>query len=182
MTALTLVLGGPGCGKTTHLLDVVREHLAAGIAPAQIAFVSFTRAAANEAAERAAKQFGLAEDDLPWFRTIHSLCFARLGASREEVLGPKDWREFGTLVGFSLGAGLVTFMTYILSQDAMTSWGWRIPFLIALPLGIVGLYLRTRMEDTPGFRALENAGEVAEATLQELFRSNWRVRSCAGGS
>lgn len=34
---------------------------------------------------------------------------------------------------------------------------------IALPLGIVGLYLRTRLEDTPGFRALENAGDVAEA-------------------
>jgi MHS family proline/betaine transporter-like MFS transporter len=92
-----------------------------------------------------------------------------------------SWLEFGTLVGFSLGAGLVTFMTFALSQDAMTSWGWRIPFLIALPLGIVGLYLRTRLEDTPGFRALENAGEVAEAPLRELFRSNWRDLLLCGG-
>jgi MFS transporter, MHS family, proline/betaine transporter len=92
-----------------------------------------------------------------------------------------SWLEFGTLVGFSLGAGLVTFMTFVLSQDAMTSWGWRIPFLIALPLGIVGLYLRTRLEDTPGFRALENAGEVAEAPLRELFRSNWRDLLLCGG-
>lgn len=92
-----------------------------------------------------------------------------------------SWLELGTLVGFSLGAGLVTFMTFILSQDALTSWGWRIPFLIALPLGIVGLYLRTQLEDTPGFRALENAGEVAEAPLQELFRSNWRDLLLCGG-
>jgi MHS family proline/betaine transporter-like MFS transporter len=39
-----------------------------------------------------------------------------------------------------------------LSAEAMNAWGWRIPFLIAAPLGLVGLYLRWRMEETPAFR------------------------------
>lgn len=56
----------------------------------------------------------------------------------------------------------------------MSSWGWRIPFLIAGPLGIVGLYIRLRLEETPEFRALETTGEVAQAPLKEAFVENWR--------
>ena len=37
----------------------------------------------------------------------------------------------------------------------MNSWGWRVPFLVAGPLGLVGMYLRSKMEDTPVFRELE---------------------------
>src|SRR5687767_15082201 len=71
-----------------------------------------------------------------------------------------SWLEFATLGGFVLGASLVTVLTIALPEDAMLSWGWRIPFLVAGPLGIVGLYLRLRLEDTPNFRALEDAEEV----------------------
>lgn len=92
-----------------------------------------------------------------------------------------SWLEFGTLTGFIMGAGIVTFLTFVLSQEALLSWGWRIPFLIALPLGAVGLYLRTRLEDTPGFRALEDAGEVARSPLRELFTSNWQALLLCGG-
>lgn len=63
----------------------------------------------------------------------------------------------------------------------MTFWGWRIPFMIALPLGAVGLYLRTRLEVSPGFRTLEDAGEVARSPLRELFTSNWQALLLCGG-
>jgi DNA helicase II / ATP-dependent DNA helicase PcrA len=102
MNNLTLVLGGPGCGKTTRLLEIVEEHLAAGVPPQDIAFVTFTRAAATEAAERAAKKFNLDSAALPWFRTIHSLCYARLGIQRDEVMGSREWKQFGELVGEKL--------------------------------------------------------------------------------
>lgn len=102
MNNLQLVLGGPGCGKTTRLLEIVQRELANGVAPHEIAFVTFTRAAANEAGERASAKFNLGEKDLPWFRTIHSLAYARLGVQRDEIMGPRDWREFGELVGETL--------------------------------------------------------------------------------
>lgn len=85
-----------------------------------------------------------------------------------------SWLEFGTLSGVVLGASMVTLMTIGLPQEAMNSWGWRIPFLVAGPLGIAGLYLRTKLEDTPGFRALEEAGEIEQATLKETFRQAWQ--------
>ena len=65
--------------------------------------------------------------------------------------------EFGTLAGFSLGALLMLGLITILGDDAMNAWGWRLPFLVAAPLGLVGMYLRSRMEDTPVFRELERS-------------------------
>ncbi|MEM5346441.1 MFS transporter, partial [Paraburkholderia azotifigens] len=54
--------------------------------------------------------------------------------------------EFGTLVGYILGAGTVAVLTASLSQEALLSWGWRVPFFIAGPLGLVGLYIRMKLE------------------------------------
>lgn len=59
----------------------------------------------------------------------------------------------GTLVG----TGLVLILTTSLSADAMASWGWRIPFLIALPLGVVGLWMRLKLEDTEVFKEMKKA-------------------------
>lgn len=97
---LKLVLGGPGCGKTTRLLAIVAEEMHAGVMPQHIAFVTFTKSAATEAKERAAVAFGLdPETDLPWFRTIHSLTYAQLKVGRDEVMDKRDWKEFGEVVG-----------------------------------------------------------------------------------
>lgn len=70
--------------------------------------------------------------------------------------------EVGTLVGFIAGSGLVTLLTYILGDQAMLDWGWRIPFLIAGPLGVIGLYLRTHIEESPSFAQMEEGKEEAE--------------------
>ncbi|CAM5518630.1 hypothetical protein STENM327S_06834 [Streptomyces tendae] len=74
-----------------------------------------------------------------------------------------SWLEFGTLAGYIGGAGLVTLMTALLSDGDLMSWGWRVRFLIAGPMGIVGLYLRMRLEETPAFAAeMEKAGGGGE--------------------
>lgn len=92
-----------------------------------------------------------------------------------------SWLEFGTLGGYSLGAILVTALMVILPHDAMTDWGWRIPFLCAGPLGLFGLYLRLKLEDTPEFRKLEDAGRVAKAPLRESLVKNWQsMLKCVG--
>ena len=68
------IFGPPGTGKTTKLLNMVDQALESGIQPSQIAFLAFTRKAANEAKERAAERFQLnPETDLFYFRTLHSL-------------------------------------------------------------------------------------------------------------
>ncbi|MGW7685798.1 MFS transporter [Kribbella sp. NPDC054772] len=76
--------------------------------------------------------------------------------------------EFGTLAGFSLGALLMLFFSLVLGDDAMHSWGWRLPFLVAAPLGLVGVYLRSKLEDTPIFRELEAKGQKEEQTSAQF--------------
>lgn len=98
----TLVLGGPGSGKTTRLLTIMEECLARGVAPAEIAFVTFSKAAAEEARQRAMERFSLASKALPYFRTIHSLCFHELGLRSADVMGPPQLRELADLIGEEL--------------------------------------------------------------------------------
>lgn len=105
VTHTTMVLGGPGCGKTTRLLNIVAEELERGVSPGQIAFVSFTKAAADEAAQRAALKFNLdAKRDMPYFRTIHSLAYNQLRVQRDQVMQGSDWVKFGHLIGEKISA------------------------------------------------------------------------------
>ena len=68
--------------------------------------------------------------------------------------------EFGTLAGFCGGTLFVLLLQLALSDSQMDQWGWRIPFLLALPMGLIGLYLRSQMEDTPVFQELEQDNEI----------------------
>ncbi|WP_020387569.1 MFS transporter [Kribbella catacumbae] len=92
--------------------------------------------------------------------------------------------EFGTLAGFSLGALLMLGFSLLLGDEAMHSWGWRLPFLVAAPLGLVGMYLRSRLEDTPVFRELEAKGEKEEQTttqFKDLLLGYWQPILRLGG-
>ncbi|GEM31726.1 MFS transporter [Nocardia neocaledoniensis NBRC 108232] len=71
--------------------------------------------------------------------------------------------EVGTLAGFTLGNLVALLLVNVLDDPAMESWGWRIPFLIAAPLGLIGMYLRSRVEDTPVFREIDEKDETEEA-------------------
>lgn len=75
--------------------------------------------------------------------------------------------EFGTFTGYLLGASTATIMTAVLTEEQMTSWGWRLPFFVALPLGFVGVYLRSKLADTPAFTAMEEKAEQEEKSRKE---------------
>ena len=92
------VYGPPGTGKTSYLLSRVQEALNSGqFQPEDIAFVAFTKAAANEAIARSRL---IADAEFPWFRTIHSACFRLLGLHKGQVMDGKDWRAFGAQGGY----------------------------------------------------------------------------------
>jgi MHS family proline/betaine transporter-like MFS transporter len=79
-----------------------------------------------------------------------------------------SWLEFGTFTGYLLGATMVTLADAAFTQDQLLSWGWRIPFFVALPLGLVGVYLRTRLADTPAFAALERQAHEREKQQRDV--------------
>ncbi|MET7933271.1 glycine betaine/L-proline transporter ProP [Streptomyces sp. NPDC005322] len=112
-----------------------------------------------------------------------------------------SWLDFGTFVGYALGSGLVTVLTAVLGEDGMVDWGWRVPFLVAGPLGLIGLYMRLRLEETPAFQAeaeraaeaaqeaaargdtepVEDARQSGHGRLKEIFTRHWQaVLICMG--
>ncbi|MGF7087696.1 MHS family proline/betaine transporter-like MFS transporter [Kroppenstedtia sanguinis] len=84
--------------------------------------------------------------------------------------------EVGTLIGYVAGSGLVTLLTFVLGTETMLDWGWRIPFWIAAPLGLIGFYLRNRLEETPAFEAMEETREENNhISIKEILTSYWKT-------
>jgi DNA helicase-2/ATP-dependent DNA helicase PcrA len=85
------------------LLNLVDQFLKDGIRPRQIGYFSFTKKAATEAATRAAEKFNLdIENDLPFFRTLHSYAFNQLGMTKEKMMKQEDYKEFGQKCGIPI--------------------------------------------------------------------------------
>ena len=85
-----------------------------------------------------------------------------------------------TAAGLLFGSLFVAALTAVLSGDQMNVWGWRIPFLLAAPMGLIGRYVRTRLEDTPVFQELTQEDEVIHAPMRDMFRHHWAtlLRAC----
>ncbi|MGW1950545.1 glycine betaine/L-proline transporter ProP, partial [Streptomyces sp. NPDC001940] len=110
-----------------------------------------------------------------------------------------SWLDFGTFIGYSLGSGLVTVLTLVLGSDGLEDWGWRIPFFVAGPLGLIGLYMRMKLEETPAFKQeaayahsqasgkradenpVEQARQSGKGRVKEIFARHWEaVLICMG--
>ncbi len=88
-----------------------------------------------------------------------------------------------TATGLLAGSLLVAMLHQLLSDPAMQSWGWRIPFLLAGPLGLVGRYIRVHLEDSPHYRALADAsrGRTQRTPLRDLVANHRRALAITFG-
>ena len=97
-----------------------------------------------------------------------------------------------TAIGLLAGSTLASVMTASLSSDAVVSWGWRVPFLMAGPLGLVVHYIRTKLADSPVYASMTAAiddkqasssqGEQGVSPLRELFRHHFKALMISFGA
>ncbi|MFF3491868.1 MFS transporter [Streptomyces sp. NPDC002795] len=81
----------------------------------------------------------------------------------------------GTVAGQILGAAIFLPMSMLLSDEAFTSWGWRVPFVLSAVVVLAGFLIRRRVEETKTFEEQQEAGpEAHKVPLVEAFRENWR--------
>ncbi|MFI5657109.1 MFS transporter [Streptomyces sp. NPDC051684] len=92
-----------------------------------------------------------------------------------------SWLEVGSLLGFLAGSFVFLLLSSGLDDTQLTSWGWRIPFLVAAPLGVIGVIIRNKIEDTPEYRALEANDTVPRSPARELLRTHKRQLLQAAG-
>lgn len=107
---IEVILGPPGTGKTTTLINEVAEYLARGIKPWEIAYLAFTKKAAEEAMTRAMEKFPqYTRRDFRYFRTLHSFCFRQLGLTRQRVMQRHHYTELGDLLGIEVRGTLSNY-------------------------------------------------------------------------
>ena len=82
--------------------------------------------------------------------------------------------ELGAPIGFFLSNGTYFLLETFNDDQAMLSWGWRVPFLLSAVLVIVGLVVRVQMEETPIFRMAQEQKKVVKSPLTEVFRKSWK--------
>jgi MFS transporter, MHS family, proline/betaine transporter len=76
----------------------------------------------------------------------------------------------GVAGGFLLGSLTAALLTASLTADDRLAWGWRLPFLFGIAVGLVGIYMRWRISDTPKFTELEEQGAVSTTPLADALR------------
>lgn len=101
-----------------------------------------------------------------------------------------SWLDFGSIAGFVLGAGVVVLISTLLGEEQFLEWGWRVPFFLALPLGMIGLYLRHALEETPAFQQhvekleqgdREGLARGPRISFKEVATKHWRsLMTCIG--
>lgn len=81
-----------------------------------------------------------------------------------------SWLMVTGVLGLVLGGLIANGLVFLLGAESMQAGGWRIPFLIAGPLGLIGVYIRMKLEDTPEFLRLVANDTRAKAPLREVMK------------
>jgi MHS family proline/betaine transporter-like MFS transporter len=87
--------------------------------------------------------------------------------------------DLGSYLGFAFGALIVSIMQLTMTNQAMLDFGWRIPFLIAGPIGAIAVYFRLKIEESPAFKAMNDAVEAVEGPepktgILAILRTQWK--------
>ncbi|NWL78365.1 MFS transporter [Pseudomonas taiwanensis] len=102
-------------------------------------------------------------------------------ANRRGLYGA--WQLFGQCLAVFAGAGMGAVVTHSLSPEALDSWGWRVPFILGLLIGPVGLWMRRHMEETEAFMDAQDEHKGESFSLLRVLREHRRaVLATMGGT
>ncbi len=77
-------------------------------------------------------------------------------------------------LGMLMGVGVANVFSYVLSEEDLLSWGWRIPFIFGLLIGLIGLYIRSHLAESPIYKAAKEGGYLSKTPLRETFTKYWK--------
>lgn len=80
------------------------------------------------------------------------------------------WQLFGQCLAVIAGAGIGAAVTHVLTPESLDSWGWRIPFIIGLLIGPVGLWMRKKMVEPEEFIKARGIANVEDLSLWKILR------------
>lgn len=113
-----VLLSQAGSGKTRRLIEEVTTELETR-RPEELAFVTFTRKGADEGLRRVCSKLMLEPEDLPYFRTLHSLTFHALNLKANQMFGRIDQRKFNKEFGYNVNRAEVNTGKVSPTRDSM---------------------------------------------------------------
>lgn len=78
------------------------------------------------------------------------------------------------LLGVLLGAGISSLLANVMEPEFFETYGWRIPFILGLFIGLIGLYIRMHLSESPAFLDAKETGHLSDKPVLEVFRVNMR--------
>lgn len=88
-----------------------------------------------------------------------------------------SFSPIGAYIGTVIAVGFYTLLSSSITTAQMEVWGWRLLFAIGFPLGLVGLLIRRKLDESPEFRAVERARvekNLKAPTVTQVIRSQWK--------
>jgi MHS family proline/betaine transporter-like MFS transporter len=93
-------------------------------------------------------------------------------------ISPPDRRGYyGSLAlcsstaGVLLGSMVALAIQELLGQQTLMTWGWRLPFLAGIGIGLFGLWMREGMVETPTFERMKREAQLERSPVREVLRS-----------
>ncbi len=105
------------------------------------------------------------------FASATSFLIESAPANRRGLYG--SWQMFGQGLAVFCGAAVTAAVTHGLTPEALDSWGWRIPFIIGLIIGPVGLWMRRHLAETEAFLEVRQAPKEKQS-LARMLRHHLR--------
>ncbi|MEN1968892.1 MFS transporter [Lentibacillus sp. N15] len=92
-----------------------------------------------------------------------------------------SWVQVSAFGGMLAGSAIGALTGIVMSEEMLNNWGWRIPFLFGGVLGVVGLYLRSKIEDTPAFKEQKLKNDIKNSPVKSSLTEHWKESLTAVG-
>jgi len=86
-----------------------------------------------------------------------------------------SWSFFGAISGVLLGSTIGALITRLLSPEQMLQFGWRLPFIAGIIVGIAGFYIRRNMQEDHLFEKLKKEDKLSKTPIMEFFKYHWKT-------
>ncbi|WP_455810717.1 MFS transporter [Pseudomonas graminis] len=83
----------------------------------------------------------------------------------------------GSFIALLFGSLLISGLINVFGIDAVNNGLWRVPFLLAIPMALIGIYIRTRIEDTPHFQMVKASKRVVRNPIREVLSSKRHLKA-----
>ena len=82
--------------------------------------------------------------------------------------------QIGSPIGTILSSGGFFLLSLWLTKDSFDAWGWRIPFLVAIPMLLIALYIRSKLDESPVFEELQQQGATEKSPILATVTGYWK--------